>query len=177
MKKGMRTPNIKKSVRARTTGKINRSIKRSIDPTYGKKGMGMVKNPKKAVYNKVYSKTTFSAKDIYETSHSNNSAGTSGTFHSESNFKSVDVPDVHNEKASNNSYIISDGKAIFGKKSYNKKQLKRHSVFLIIVGIFLIACGLLTLPIGFIFSLFGIVFIRVSRSYTKARKELLKQNN
>lgn len=174
MKKGMRTPSIKKSVRAKTTGKINRSIKRSIDPTYGKKGMGMIKDPKKAVYNKVYNKTTFSVKDIYKASRSNNSASTSDTFHSESNFENASVPNLHNEKVSNDSYIISDGKAIFGKKSYSEKQLKRYSISLMIVGVFLIVCGLLVLPIGLIFSLFGIITVCVSRSYAKARKELSK---
>lgn len=58
MKVGLRTPNLKKSIKARTTGKLKRSIKRSVNPLYGKKGMGMITNPKKAVYNKVYNKTT-----------------------------------------------------------------------------------------------------------------------
>lgn len=60
MKFGARTPSIKKSVKARTTGKINRQVKRSVVPLYGKKGTGIIKNPKKAVYNKVYNKTTIS---------------------------------------------------------------------------------------------------------------------
>lgn len=64
MKFGMRTPSLKKSIKARTTGKAKRAIKKAIDPTYGKKGMGMIKNPKKAVYNKVYRKTTFSIGDL-----------------------------------------------------------------------------------------------------------------
>lgn len=58
MKIGVRTPSIKKSVKARTTGRVKRAVKSSIDPTYGKKGMGWVKDPKKAAYNKVYNKTT-----------------------------------------------------------------------------------------------------------------------
>lgn len=64
MKIGLRTPSFKKSFRARTTGKIKRSIKSSINPLYGKKGMGFIKSPKKAVYNKVYKKITFSIFDI-----------------------------------------------------------------------------------------------------------------
>lgn len=60
MKFGVRTPSIKKSVKARTTGKINRQVKRSVVPLYGKKGTGIIKNPKRAVYNKVYNKTTIS---------------------------------------------------------------------------------------------------------------------
>lgn len=61
MKVGMRTPDINKSIKARTTGKLKRSAKKTINPLYGKKGMGYINNPKKAVYNKIYSKTTFSA--------------------------------------------------------------------------------------------------------------------
>ncbi len=61
MKLGMRTPSIKKSVKAQTTGRVKRQIKKSVIPMYGKKGTGIYKNPKKAIYNKVYNKTTFSA--------------------------------------------------------------------------------------------------------------------
>ena len=42
MKMGMRKPSIKKSIKARTTGKVKRSIKRSVNPLYGKKGMGLI---------------------------------------------------------------------------------------------------------------------------------------
>lgn len=67
MKIGFRTPSVKKSVKARTTGKIKRSVKKSVNPLYGKKGTGYITDPKKAVYNKVYNKTTFGAKDVYDT--------------------------------------------------------------------------------------------------------------
>ena len=58
MKIGVRTPSLKKSFKARTTGRINRTLKKSVNPLYGKKGMGYIKNPKKAIYNKVYHKVT-----------------------------------------------------------------------------------------------------------------------
>ena len=58
MKFGIRKPSIKKSIKARTTGKIKRNIKKTVNPFYGKKGMGFINNPKKAIYNKVYNKTT-----------------------------------------------------------------------------------------------------------------------
>lgn len=64
MKFGMRTPTIKKSVKARTTGKVKRKIKSSVNPLYGKKGMGWINNPKKAAYNKAYNKTSFSIFDL-----------------------------------------------------------------------------------------------------------------
>lgn len=66
MKFGMRKPSIKKSIKARTTGRAKRSIKKAVIPGYGKKGMGWVKNPKKAIYNKVYNKTTFSWRDLFK---------------------------------------------------------------------------------------------------------------
>lgn len=59
MKLGPRTPNIKKRVSARTTGSVTRRIKSSTSPLYGQKGMGWVKDPKRAAYNKLYNKITF----------------------------------------------------------------------------------------------------------------------
>lgn len=56
-KVGIRRPNPKGSFRARTTGKMKRSVKRALIPGYGKKGMGWVKNPKRAAYNAVYGRT------------------------------------------------------------------------------------------------------------------------
>jgi len=70
MKFGIRKPNVKKSIKARTTGKIKRKIKKKINPLYGKKGMGYIKNPKKAIYNKIYNKTSISASDIFKKSNS-----------------------------------------------------------------------------------------------------------
>ncbi|MDO5717222.1 MAG: hypothetical protein Q4Q17_05425 [Tissierellia bacterium] len=64
MKIGIRKPSIKRSIKARTTGRINREIKRSINLFYGKKGMGWARNPKKAAYNKIYRKTSFSFFDV-----------------------------------------------------------------------------------------------------------------
>ncbi|EFL55029.1 MULTISPECIES: hypothetical protein [Finegoldia] len=66
MKIGFRTPSLKKSLKARTTSKYKRQLKSAIDPTYGKKGVGWFKNPKKALYNKIYNKTTKSIFDIFK---------------------------------------------------------------------------------------------------------------
>ena len=63
---GMRTSSPMKSIKARTTGKLKRSIKKSINPFYGKKGVGLITNPKKSLYNKVYKKTTFSIFDLFK---------------------------------------------------------------------------------------------------------------
>ncbi len=65
MKIGIRTPSVKKMFKARTTGRAKRSIKKAVNPLYGKKGMGLL-HPKKAVYNKVYKKTTVGFEDIFK---------------------------------------------------------------------------------------------------------------
>lgn len=64
MKFGMRKPSLKKSMKARTTGKLKRKAKGAVNPFYGKKGMGYIRDPKRAIYNKVYRKTTFSIFDL-----------------------------------------------------------------------------------------------------------------
>lgn len=66
MKIGMRKPSIKKSLKARTTGKAKRAIKKAVVPGYGKKGIGFIKDPKRSVKNKIYKKTTFSFWDIFK---------------------------------------------------------------------------------------------------------------
>lgn len=64
MKIGIRKPSIKKMVKAKTVGKAKRVVKKAVNPVYGKKGAGLVKDPKRAVKNKVYKKTTVGVKDI-----------------------------------------------------------------------------------------------------------------
>ena len=66
MKFGMRKPSLKKSFSARTKGRATRAVKKAINPGYGKKGSGWIKNPKKAAYNKIYRKTTFSIWDLFK---------------------------------------------------------------------------------------------------------------
>ena len=43
MKFGMKKPSVKKSLKARTTGKSKRQVKKVINPAYGKKGVGWAK--------------------------------------------------------------------------------------------------------------------------------------
>lgn len=82
MKYGVRKPNISKSVKARTTGKVKRQVKKSVNPLYGKNGKGVISDPKKAAYNAVYNRTTVGVSDIlqpetenFENSKSSSSAG------------------------------------------------------------------------------------------------------
>ncbi|MEK0216224.1 hypothetical protein [Bifidobacterium mongoliense] len=66
MKFGMRTPSLKRLLKARTMSKWKRQAKKAIIPGYGRKGMGWVKNPRKAAYNKIYRKTSFSFWDLFK---------------------------------------------------------------------------------------------------------------
>ena len=66
VKIGLRKPSLKKSIKARTTGKLKRQVKSAINPLYGKKGMGVIRDPKKALYNKVYNKTTKSPFNLFD---------------------------------------------------------------------------------------------------------------
>lgn len=66
MRFGLRTPSPRKSITARTKGRVTRAVKKALIPGYGKKGMGWVANPKKALYNKVYRKMTFSLFDLFK---------------------------------------------------------------------------------------------------------------
>ena len=66
MKIGFRTPSLKRSIKARTTGRLKRAVKKSVNPLYGKKGMGFIKNPKRSIQNKIYRKTTFGLSDLFK---------------------------------------------------------------------------------------------------------------
>ncbi len=65
MKFGFRTPSLKKSISARLSPK--RAIKNALGLRMPR-GTGWITNPKKALYNKVYNKTTFGVKDIMKSS-------------------------------------------------------------------------------------------------------------
>ena len=66
MKFGMRKPSLTRSLKARTTGRAKRAIKRAVIPGYGRKGMGFIKNPKRSVKNSIYKKTTFNVWDLFK---------------------------------------------------------------------------------------------------------------
>ena len=64
MRVGIRTPSIKKSIKARTTGKVKRAVKKSVNPLYGKKGYGFAKDPKRSFNNAIYHRTTVGLSDV-----------------------------------------------------------------------------------------------------------------
>ncbi len=63
MKFGLRKPSWKKSLAARTSWK--RAV-RSQTAFRAPKGWGWITNPKKAAYNRVYSKTSFSLGSLFK---------------------------------------------------------------------------------------------------------------
>lgn len=46
MKIGVRKPSLKKAIKASTTGKAKRAVKKAVNPLYGKKGVGLAKSPR-----------------------------------------------------------------------------------------------------------------------------------
>lgn len=54
-----------KSLKARTTGRAKRAIKRAVIPGYGRRGMGFVKNPSRSIKGAIYRRTTFSFWDLF----------------------------------------------------------------------------------------------------------------
>lgn len=158
MKMGIRKPSIKRSIKARTTGKIKRKVKATVNPFYGKKGMGLVNNPKKAIYNKVYNKTTIGINDVIA------KTATKSTIKS-----------VHNENKSttNELYtIINSNEVIIANKKYSSKSIKNFSFIFLILSILLLIVGLLILPIGILFVLFAIFIFLVSKNYKKIYNEM-----
>lgn len=66
MKIGVRKPSIKKSVKAKTTGSVKRKVKKAANPLYGKKGVGLFKDPVKSIKGSVYKKTTIGVGEIVD---------------------------------------------------------------------------------------------------------------
>lgn len=65
MKFGIRTPGVRRSVSARSTGRRKRQARKALPHGYGRKGMGWIGNPRKATCKKVYRKTTSSLRNLF----------------------------------------------------------------------------------------------------------------
>ena len=65
MRFGMRKPSVKRMIKARTTARAKRAVKKAVIPGYGRRGMGFVKNPKRSVKGAIYRRTTFSVWDLF----------------------------------------------------------------------------------------------------------------
>lgn len=142
MKIGMRKPSLTRSLKARTTSKWKRQAKKAIIPGYGKKGMGWVKNPKKAMYNKVYHKTTFGLSDLFKSSKKSK--------------KKVDNNKQQSILASN------------GKKQHTSKDYKKTSLVFLIISIILL---FLIPPLGVILLFFSFMMFLIGRFTAKQEKK------
>ena len=120
MKVGIRTPSIKRRVSARTVGRAKRAVKKAVNPLYGKKGMGIINDPKKAIYNKVYSKTSVSVDSLLKQK-TGKSPNTTGSFNGI--YGNTDFQSMYSEHKSNNLGMISATLFVLG-------------VILLIVGLF-----------------------------------------
>lgn len=158
MKIGLRTPSLKKSFKARTTGRAKRAMKRAVIPAYGKKGTGFIKNPKKAMYNKVYQKTSVDGLASVRNISSNSKSNVN---------KKVATNTKPQNKKNMSSIITKDGKAKIGRKFYSKKSILRNRLFFLICGWFIIICGCFLLPIGLIFIALGTFFLICANAYKK----------
>lgn len=72
----VRTSSFKKSFSARTSGRLTRSIKRSVNPYYGKKGAGWL-HPRRKLYNEVYQHSTIGINPM-SNHHSRSRTGANG---------------------------------------------------------------------------------------------------
>ncbi len=139
MKFGIRTPSLKRSLKARTTGKLKRKMKSAVNPLYGKKGMGYINNPKKAIYNKVYNKTTIGSKDLYNKV---NSSAKSKLTINKSNNENISS-NIHVE------FILCLFLGFFGAHKFYKKNFLIGLIYMLTFGLFLIGWGLDTIILFF----------------------------
>ena len=147
MKIGMRKPSLTRSLKARTTSKWKRQAKKALIPGYGKKGMGWVKNPKKAMYNKVYHKTTFGLSDLFKSSKKRN--------------KKV----VNNKQQS----ILASN----SKKQHTSKDYKKTSLVFLVISIILL---FLIPPFGVILLLLSFIMFLIGHFTAKQEKRQRKRN-
>lgn len=148
MKYGVRKPNVKKSIKARTTGKVKRQVKKAVNPLYGKKGMGIVNDPKKAAYNAVYNRTTVGVSDLVKEAASTTQKSAANVPH-----------------------------AVPQKKEYSDRMYNVCGTLMIVLGVILALLGLLLLlavPVGGIVAVaVGVICVIIGRKYRKIVKERL----
>ena len=117
MKFGIRTPSLKRRIAARTSWK--RVVRHSLG-LKAPRGMGILTNPKKALYNKVYNKTSVSVDDLLKIpNNKNNSSNT------------VKHPPMNNEhptgiEISNTGNIIRSSSKALTVTSKNFQELRQQ---------------------------------------------------
>lgn len=154
MKIGIRKPSLKKSIKARTTGALKRKVKKSINPLYGKKGVGIINDPKKAVYNKVYNKTTVDVRDVVSLN-SNRITG------SKNNVKSSNIGINSNRNDSKD--CINKNYILLKNESGNIKKCKEGVSWLSFLFLYLVPLCRLDIK-NTLIQLFVLIFLSLSGS-------------
>jgi hypothetical protein len=154
MKVGIRKPSLKKSLKARTTGKLKRAAKRTINPLYGKNGTGLATDPKKAIYNKVYNKTTIGISDI--------KLSTTNTKKSSINYEPANVSNTNLDKIST-----------FNLKLYSI-VFRILAIILILFSLAIFTLGAIGVILGILLIIFGIFIYRTGLYYKKTAQKRLE---
>jgi hypothetical protein len=97
--------------------------------------MGYIKNPKKAVYNKIYNKTTISTTDLYK----------KATSKSKNNLR---INNTNNEYSSSNiivEFILCLFLGFLGAHKFYKKKFLIGFIYMITFGLFFIGWGIDTI--------------------------------
>lgn len=178
MKIGIRKPSIKKSLKARTTGKLKRTLKSSVNPLYGKKGMGLINNPKKSIYNRVYNRTTVGISDIVN----NNGKKKKYNLNDNSLDNVLSNDNLNNDTKSNNGVfyqVLDKNNVIINGITYSRGTImffqKCFAFFTFFIGIGGIL--LLSIGIGIIFILFAIVMFFLSKKYKEIYNEMISYDD
>lgn len=153
MKTGIRKPNIKKSISARTTGKVKRAVKKSVNPMYGKKGAGFVRDPAKSVKNAVYHRTTVGVSDIVKSGSGSRTASTSSP-------------------AAGSSY---SGSAPSPAAAPEKKKGGAASIALIVIGVLFLIGGVGNFPTDIFTGFVGLLIGGVCLYFGIRKRRNLKQ--
>jgi len=152
MKFGIRKPNYKARFKARTTGKLKRKMKKTVNPFYGKKGVGFIKSPSKSVQSAIYHRTTVGVPSVLPKSKSHKTSPASKS-------PSPKPTRVTQVRASQNSQAVP---------VYSAKTYKTTGTVLYIVGIIALLIGLVTAAVGgAFFIILGIVCIVIGHRYKK----------
>jgi len=182
VKVGVRKPSIKKSISARTKGRVTRAVKKSVNPLYGKKGMGVINDPKKAVYNKIYNKTSIGVKDIYASSGKAPSYSSSST-RTGSAYSGSDAFFEGGEALPSSRHLNETPPEIqtnFEKAVQNKYSAAMYRLFGIVGLFFAIALPIFCFKLGvmeLISLALAAIYLFVGKFYLKVAKAKAKEAN
>lgn len=163
MKFGVRKRSYKKSFKARTTGKLKRKVKKATNPFYGKKGMGMIRNPRKSIYNKVYRRTTIDSRILL-------GGGSGRKRRTSSSSKSY-----HKQRISSASKSYRGSTPVATSSSLSFKDLLTFAAFVLLLAL-LLAWGAIIVPIAIVVAIGAIVIKHIwsSKRYSQEQVERLK---